>query len=791
MARRAMSIFLALILAAFLGAGWYFYKRGFNREWRQFVAGEFQKRGVEISMRQLAMVPFRGIVARDLKVYEGPERKRVLAAVDEVVLVVDYAQLAQRQPFLQALDLRRARLYFADDRKGKKGGRWQGVQVAELSGRLLLTPQKLVLSSLEAEIQGVTVVASGRLLHPQALKLEASSDGGGTFAQRLQTVLEKLRALSWEKVGPRLEIRFSGDLEKMDEIEADLRLTAGGFRYSGLHFNGIRAGIVLRDGTVSIEELEVQDGQGRLEGSGRWELREGEGDFRLRSSLDLLAISRVFPLEQALSREMDVHGRARLELDAVWAKPLGTTGGGLRLLGRLETDRISAGSVRFEGVQGDFSYDRGSWSVRGLTIAHRSGVVKAEAMRTPDRFRMRLSSRIRPEVFAPLVRGELSRVLGDLEFQDVPHLELEADGADPENARVTGRLECGRGSYRKVGLLGLKTPFRYEAGLIGIGPFQIRRTEGEGSGEVEVDLKGERVVLKGIKTRLKPVDVLDWINPVIARSAEPYLFVRQAPNVLLNGVVDLRAGGPETRLWLDVDAAEGMDYVFLNRKLSSPKVTGKLFFTSRDLKITGLDAVLFGGHVVGDATVSLLLKQPGHRAKIQFAKVDFSSLTKLYFGYEDSKGLMDGLYEFTGAGSEGRTMKGEGWIRISEGNVFAIPFLGPFSSILNGIVPGMGMDVARWGEAGFQVDQGVIRTENLKVVGNGFSMFGKGKLFFLDDAMDFSMRVNAQGIPGVLLFPVSKLFEYVADEKLSKPKWRPRAVPRFGGGREKAVGAGG
>ena len=65
-----MSIFLALILAAFLGAGWYFYKRGFNREWRQFVAGEFQKRGVEISMRQLAMVPFRGIVARDLKVYE-------------------------------------------------------------------------------------------------------------------------------------------------------------------------------------------------------------------------------------------------------------------------------------------------------------------------------------------------------------------------------------------------------------------------------------------------------------------------------------------------------------------------------------------------------------------------------------------------------------------------------------------------------------------------------------------------------------------------------------------------
>jgi hypothetical protein len=305
---------------------------------------------------------------------------------------------------------------------------------------------------------------------------------------------------------------------------------------------------------------------------------------------------------------------------------------------------------------------------------------------------------------------------------------------------------------------------------------------------VEVDLNADRVFLKGIKTRLKPVDVLEWINPQIAKSAEPYLFVRQAPNVLVNGVVDLRPSGPETRLLLDVDAVEGMDYVFLDRKLSSPKVSGRLLFTSRDLKITGLDAVLFGGHVVGDATISLLLKQPGHKAQIRFDRVDFSNLTKLYFGYEGSKGFMDGLYEFTGAGSEGRTMKGTGWLKISDGNVFAIPFLGPFSSILNGIVPGMGMDVARWGEASFQVEQGVIRTESLQVVGNGFTMFGKGKLFFLEDAMDFSMRVNAQGIPGVLLFPVSKLFEYVADEKLSKPKWRPKAVPKFGAGREKSGG---
>jgi len=42
--------------------------------------------------------------------------------------------------------------------------------------------------------------------------------------------------------------------------------------------------------------------------------------------------------------------------------------------------------------------------------------------------------------------------------------------------------------------------------------------------------------------------------------------------------------------------------------------------------------------------------------------------------------------------------------------------------------------------------------------------------------MDFDLRINAQGLPGVLLFPVSKLFEDTADDKLSKPVWRPKMV---------------
>ncbi len=44
--------------------------------------------------------------------------------------------------------------------------------------------------------------------------------------------------------------------------------------------------------------------------------------------------------------------------------------------------------------------------------------------------------------------------------------------------------------------------------------------------------------------------------------------------------------------------------------------------------------------------------------------------------------------------------------------------------------------------------------------------------------MNFTARINAQGIPGKLLSPVSRIFEYVSDGSLSKPVWRPKLVPK-------------
>ena len=163
---------------------------------------------------------------------------------------------------------------------------------------------------------------------------------------------------------------------------------------------------------------------------------------------------------------------------------------------------------------------------------------------------------------------------------------------------------------------------------------------------------------------------------------------------------------------------------------------------------------------------------------VQLSGVNFETLTRLYFGYKDSQGLVSGRYRFGFVPAQPAKMRGTGNLVVENGNVFAIPVLGPLSAVLGTILPGTGYQMARQATCDFRVANGEIRTDNLDITGQGFSMIGAGSLFFLRDAMDFSVRINAQGAPGLLLYPVSKLFEYVSDGKLSDPQWRPKVLPK-------------
>jgi hypothetical protein len=318
---------------------------------------------------------------------------------------------------------------------------------------------------------------------------------------------------------------------------------------------------------------------------------------------------------------------------------------------------------------------------------------------------------------------------------------------------------------------GANARLHFAEGALTCEDIHVTRDEGTGSGTFTYDFKKHEVRISNIRSSLYPAEAILWIDPTTWKTVVPYKF-RRPPNIVANGVYQFR-GGKSTRLEIKVDGASGMDYVFLGKTLPFDRVSARLLFTHERLQISDVRADLLAGTLRGNADISLARNDPPYRATISTSEINFPRLTDLYFNYKTAQGLLGGSYEFTGLGNDWWTMRGSGKVEVSNGNVFAIPIFGPLSGILNHIVPGSGYSIAHKANAEFTVENGIIHTEDFEAAGSLFSMLGNGDIHFLDDKLDFNLRLNMKG-PGIVLMPMYKLFEYVGEGSLKKPDWHPK-----------------
>jgi hypothetical protein len=774
--RRFFYALFAILVAGALAAGWYAYNKGFTKKWRGFVATEFRKRGVDLTIRKLTLHPLRGIIAKEVKVYDTKDKRRIMAVIDEMRLVINWAQLIQKKTFLDALDLRDAKLSLPIDPNNPRGPK---VEVTKLSGRLMLPPQQVYLSNLEAELYGIRVSASGRIVNPQKAssifrprdpKLEQGP------SEQIARVLDELRRLKYDGVAPQLDLRFSGDLARPETVFVEAKLWADQVRREEWRLQSVYLDALYRDQRLALRQLSVSDAKGDLRLTGSFDPIAKALEVQIHSTLDPQPTVKVFgripQLEEFVFYEpptIDLTVRAAFG-DSPEAQAIG----------RVTASRFGLRSVLFDKFQADLVYQGDRWAARGVRLIHQSGEIFGDVMQVPDDFRTRLHSTINPEVLAPLLTGPTAEWFKQFDFTDSPTIHIEARGPkpDPKKLWANAVLKLGRSTYRGVSAQSATATMRYSDRRLTVDPLRVVRPEGEGLGGLVFDFAREEVIVQKVRTTIHPQDLIWWIDTKLVKDIAPYRFGKRPPLIFIDGIVHAK-GGDTTKLRIDVTAPGGMDYTFLKKELHCPQISAQLWFTKDRLRIDDLQGSIFGGKILGDLDISLSKERPAHQASLRLEKVDFASLTKLYFNFDSSKGQLDARYDFSGKGDDSRAMRGQGQLTVTDGAVFAIPFLGPLSGILNGIVPGMGDDVARKGSASFSVANGTISAKDLVIEGKGFSMFGGGDLYYLDDAMNFDVRINARGLPGVLLFPVSKLFEYTSTDSLSKPNWRPKVIPRL------------
>ena len=187
-------------------------------------------------------------------------------------------------------------------------------------------------------------------------------------------------------------------------------------------------------------------------------------------------------------------------------------------------------------------------------------------------------------------------------------------------------------------------------------------------------------------------------------------------------------------------------------------------------------ARVYGGGLVAAFNFPDATKDVPYTASVKIDKVSYAKLAKLFDPTKDTVGELSGFLNFTGSGSSTANIKGTGRIVINDGDVFAIPLLGPLSKLFATILPvgKLIYSVAREATADIKVENGTAMTEKFEAQTSTFKLLVSGLVDYTKDRVDLTARMNLRGAPGLLLFPVSKLFEYEAQGTMGEPAWRPK-----------------
>ena len=759
---------IVLVLGGLGAGGWYLAKKGFSRNWRNIVVEELHKRGVEASVRRLTLDPFRGLIARDVRIYDYKKREKTLALVSEISLDINYAALFHRQPFLNALDIRNGDLTIP---LPPVAGKVSNAELKHFRAHVYFPPERIEVSQAEGVFGGVRISASGQLI--KRADYQPSPDSAEEAARRLrllQNLVTLLEGFKYPAAQPELQVKFSGDLSRLEDAHVEATLRGARIVRDDYEARDFYLAAEWKDHIGTIPRLEWSDASGDFAGSASWSRVNRRADFNVRSSVALKQLLGSFGLG-AMLRDAKFHSPPQIE--ASGSATIGAPEKKFEVVGKFAVEKFSWRAIEFEGATCDFAWDGARTMLRDIRLRHRSGQLSADLFDAPDDFRLNLDSSLVPSVFEPLLPEKARPFLREWGWQRSPniHLSLRGTSREPASWQGEGTFALGRTRFRGVWMNSASANLRFGDGVIAVEDFRVTREEGTGTGSVVYTAAKRELRLTNVETTLKPAEAIMWIEPRFWEHVVPYRFHR-TPHVKANGVVQF-GPGKQTRLQLDVDAPTGMDYTFLDRVLPFDRIAGQLLFTDDRLQILGLKGKLFTGDLAGGADISLAKNDRHYSAQIEVEGADFPILTDLYFKYKTSEGDLSGRFDFTGVGSDARFLKGTGSVKVTDGNVFAIPIFGPLSELVSKMFAGAGYSVAHEASAPFSIKEGVIHTDKLRVSGKLFAMVGHGDVDFLKNKLDFDIRIDATG-PGALLTPLYQLFEYHGGGTLTKPIWRPK-----------------
>jgi len=330
------------------------------------VIQQLDVRGVYVDFDRLTIDPFRGLVARNVHVFNDQARHQLVAKVERVNLDFDFGKLLRGEFNVEALDLAETYVSLPVDPEHPE---LTVVDIKDLTARIFLMDDRLDIKKAEGVLEGIHLSVTGSLNLPQSLEdpEKRKKDSEQNAAKRLKFIRDNRQqiqaGIQW--LGrfqfakkPRVEVAVQGSLEKLQELEARMSVSVQGLGYGTYLCERVELQAQYNAGFFDLTRLHMKDRLGTMDASGGWQMGGDEVRFQLSTSADLQGLAAAFFDQEAL-KELVLYESPNLSMDGIWylkgAKSKGARP--LNVLGKLQCGRFNSRGEIFDGLAVNFGVD--------------------------------------------------------------------------------------------------------------------------------------------------------------------------------------------------------------------------------------------------------------------------------------------------------------------------------------------------------------------------------------------------------------------------------------------------
>lgn len=803
---RRLFLFFCLFLTGFvIWAGVHARKNGFSESWRNAIEAEFAYRGYYVEIGKITLGAFRGLVAEDIHFFRDAEKNFEIASVDDVYLDVDLSKILNKEISINTLDVADASLSLPVDPSEPSG---KTLKVENLSGRVVITESVIEIVSAEASIGNVELNLAGTLLRlpldERSLTQEDNERNSEQLAARryqISRVIEELERYDFLDEPAMIEVEFRGDLEDLSTMTARVEVESGQLskkEESEYRVEGLSA-IFRFDGQsreAEIESLSIRDEQGEIALTGRWDQEKNLIEFEMVSNADISSLVGFFWNDRKLGEvvfftppEIEMKGNLNLnELGrATWSFP-GS------VIGQFKSDRFVTRGTVFSGIDFGFSAEGEKAYVRNLRLDHKSGVAFANFKYEPGNgvqsIQYHTEIKLDPEAFRPFFYEGGRKFLDSWEFSENSAVYLAAVG-EGENWDLKTWINKGVVDLRNFQLKGvefreMEADFEAKSGQLWLYDIVLGRSEGEIVAEmVNFTPDKSQWEVKGVVSTVDLVKGTKAFNSKLSKYLERYRF-NSHPTVKLAGFLDskseeeVREKPRNHQLAISFSCDDSAEYEFLGKVVPLSSPSGELEISGGRVHLTKLSAGVFDGSIELEYdALNVRSKDKPYDASVRVSRVPLEDVTRLYGGMEVATGRVDAVFHLSGRGGDVSKLNGHGAASIEDGELFALPVMGALAGFLQ-VSPSNG-GVAREAQATFQIEDGVLQTDDFVALADNVFVRSAGTISFADQSVDLEAVVNPKGaLSRTILTPVSELLTFSCSGTLHEPVWTAKHISNIG-----------